>query len=76
MGKGLMTVILGAEIIMGNMPVDCITIFKMFLYKKNAVDKIRRIVTYENLIYQVKELLCLRAQSKNTSLQYRKGFYK
>lgn len=34
MGKGFMTVFLGAEIIVGNMIVDCITIFKMFLYKK------------------------------------------
>lgn len=69
MGKGFMTVFLGAEIIVGNMIVDCITIFKMFLYKKkNTVGKIRRIVSYKNIIFQVKELLCLRAQSKNTSL--------
>lgn len=38
-----MTKMLGAEIIMENMIVDFINIFKVSLYLKNTIDKIRTI---------------------------------
>lgn len=60
MGKGFVTIILGAEIIMGNRIVDCIKIFCVPLFKKyHRQNGENRNLRKISSIYQVKGLILL-----------------